>query len=164
MANTGRIGLGGLGYGVAIFGDKELVRNLDRLSEGIQRRIIAKAVRKGGEPILTASEQYAQRSRRTGLLIKSLGMKVGKRKTDKAVYAVIGPRRGFKKQIGVTKSGKPKYADPVRYAHLVEGGTSHSAAKPFLRPALATQRGRALDAIADEVWRGVIAELGGVRP
>lgn len=74
-----------------------------------------------------------------GLLKKSLGQKVKTYAKSNTVVAIVGPRKGFRKRIGTITRGKnkgqPVYADPVKYAHLVELGTRHSSPKPFLRPA-----------------------------
>ena len=58
---------------------------------------------------------------------------------------IRSPKAGFKDPSKATQKdvatfmkrnvvGKPVFRNPTRYAHLVERGTSRSAAKPFLRP------------------------------
>jgi HK97 gp10 family phage protein len=72
-----------------------------------------------------------------GALKKSIGHKV--RVYKRAVVAIVGPRDGFRERIGTVSrgknKGKPIYNNPSKYAHLVELGTRHSKAQPFLRPA-----------------------------
>ena len=74
-----------------------------------------------------------------GLLRKSLGYKVKTYTKTGTAVAVCGPRKGFREQIGVVSrgkdKGKPIFADPQKYAHLVENGTRRTSAKPWLRPA-----------------------------
>ncbi len=117
----------------------------------------------------------AQGAVRTGLLRKSLGVKLKSNFPKGYVYGVVGPRRGFKREIGqmieanairsLERRGaridrKPVYADPVRYAHLVEYGTKHSQAKPFMRPALDENKTRVID-LMTSVIREAIAKAKG---
>ncbi len=82
------------------------------------------------------------KSYKGGQLKKSLGSKVKSYSRTKTSVAIIGPRTGFRKQIGVyVKGGKKHHAgepiiiDPVKYAHLVEKGTKTQAPQDFLGPA-----------------------------
>ncbi len=124
-----------------VTGLKELVKRLEALPVKIQKKTLRKAVTEGARLILrTAKTKVAVGE--TGLLKKSLGQKVGISRRAGSVYAVIGPRTGYKK----TKKGRTrtKLGDklvaagvkPHFYAHFVEKGTRHSGAKPFMRPAL----------------------------
>lgn len=69
---------------------------------------------------------------------------------------------GISAAIGVKKNkyvkGKKKGKNPQRYAHLVEFGTSHSAAKPFLRPAMDTNIDAVLAAVAAKIREGIAQE------
>lgn len=138
----------GLGWGMVLTGDKEVLAKLNRFNETVQQRIVKKAVRKGAKWIAQAAKRKAPVV--TGLLKKSIGFKVGRARRSKAtVIGIIGPRRGFKKIV----DGKSR--DPVRYAHLVEKGTSKTGAKPFLRPALEQEKGGAIQEIADEMRKEI---------
>jgi len=46
---------------------------------------------------------------------------------------------------------------PARYAHLVEFGTAHSAAQPFMTPAWEANKNKALDMVADELRKEIAA-------
>ena len=48
------------------------------------------------------------------------------------------------------KQGEPyeAFQIPSSYSHLVEYGTSHSAAKPFIRPAVDSTQGEVVGAMA----------------
>lgn len=77
-----------------------------------------------------------------GQLKKSLGYKVKSYPRNKVSVAIVGPRTGFRKQIGVyVKGGKkhpagePIIIDPVKYAHLVQLGTRGKKGTDFLTPA-----------------------------
>jgi len=124
---------------VALVGDKRLARKLDELAGPVSRRILREGIRKALTPINRAAKRKAPK--RTGLLKKAIGKKV----VVKPGYAngIVGVRTGFKQIIG----GEPR--DPNNYAHFVEYGTPHSAAKPFLRPAMDENRDKAFRIIRD---------------
>jgi HK97 gp10 family phage protein len=76
---------------------------------------------------------------RYGFLKQAIDMKASTKTGD--VY--VGIARGAKFPIPGTKhfNGKSDIARPSNYAHLVERGTEHARAKPFLRPAAAASEG-----------------------
>jgi HK97 gp10 family phage protein len=55
--------------------------------------------------------------------------------------------------------------NPTRYAHLVEKGTRHSAAKPFLRPAMIETQSEVFSKMSAMIARAIANELakGGAR-
>lgn len=116
-------------------GVQSAIQALDGMDKKVRRKGIRKAALAAGTIILKAAKSRVVRE--TGLLRKSLGKKV-KVYTRGVGVAVVGPRLGFKQE--VTRRGVKVWSNPVRYAHLVELGTSHSAAKPFLKPALEATR------------------------
>jgi HK97 gp10 family phage protein len=116
---------------VKLEGVTDLRAALDELSKGVKRKMAKGAVTAAALPSLRAMERHAQRSRDTGALIQSLGVRSILWKNGNAT-AVVGPRRG--------RFGPDGKDAPVWYAHLVEFG--HTAAngkqvagKPFMRPA-----------------------------
>lgn len=138
-----------------IAGLPEVMKSLERVKEGVRARILRRPMGKVAR--LIAKKAKALAPRRFGLLRKSMGSKV---KTYKggAVVAVVGPRTGFRTQVGSKRDGTPVYADPVKYAHLVELGTATTAARPFLRPALRGSRKEAAEIIRRGVAEGLAAE------
>jgi HK97 gp10 family phage protein len=118
---------------VKVTGIQGLRTALNRLPVELQRATAAKALREGMKPVLKAARANAGKSKDSGLLQKSLGLNV--RKGKNGLTARVGPRSGFKKMVHRKGKGM-ELANPVKYAHLVEYGTSHSAAKPFIRPAI----------------------------
>ena len=98
---------------------------------GVASRKLAKAV-KNGLPV------------RTGILKKSIGVKIKRYKNTKIIVGVIGARKGFRTQVGTYKrdsrksakyphkKGDPIYVNPVNYLHLVELGTERSRAFKIL--------------------------------
>ena len=117
-----------------IKGAAEMARVLRALPGKIGDRLLANAVRAGGRVILKEAKRRVPV--KTGRLRDSLVVK--KDRTRPGVVVV---------HVGAT------YA--ARHAHLVEFGTVHSAARPFLRPAFDETAGEALAKIGDTLGRGI---------
>ncbi len=107
-----------------------LLARLDGLKRSKRTAVLRKATAKGAKVVLDAAKANLRAmglKRKDSLLLQSLGSKVVVTKKG-GVYAVVGPRTGFKR----TKAGKvatklgAKFVavgiNPVRYAHLVERG------------------------------------------
>lgn len=133
--------------------DELLQRQLEQLPLAVVRQIVPKAVSKQLTPIVRAARQRLQAAGavQTGLLAKSLGKKRKIYKRSGVIVGLVGARSGFKQQVRVrratareawqtAKTTRAIYRNPVHYAHLVEGGTRHSQAKPFLAPAWSANR------------------------
>lgn len=135
-----------------LFGDKKLQKLLLTLPKRLQRKALRRGVTKGARLVARTAKQKTPRE--TGTLKKSIGIRTYTSRGKESVGAVAGPRRGFKSPIrkkhgwASKKNGKAQYRDPTRYAHLVEFGTKHSAARPFLRPAF------------DALWHQVVTMVG----
>lgn len=142
--------------------------------EGLGKKAVKKAVRKAASLAgkLVNKAAKAKAPRELGLLKKSIAQKVKVYANTGKAVAIVGPRKGFR--VPATRARgkwnpsavKPDgYADPVKYAHLVEkghgpakkrrgklrGGNKGAAPRPFLRPALESQRGAIVAAMADVV-------------
>lgn len=127
--------------------------------EGIKQRLKSKALRKGvrnaGKAVLRKARSLVRVE--SGLLKRSLGVKVVPERTvtkdtgkwANAAAVIVGPRVGFKME--VARGKRTVLSNPTKYAHLVELGTSHGQAFPFLGPAFESSKGEARDAIADAV-------------
>lgn len=113
--------------GLRIQGLKALDNALNKLPENMRKRAFRSVLTSGGRVIASAAKKNI-RTNRTGLLKKSIRTKSGV--AGRAPYAVIGPSRS------VQGTYKGKKTVPANYSHLVEYGTSHSKAQPFMRPAL----------------------------
>ena len=138
------------GFGVLLEGEKALARTLERLEARTQKKIVRPAVKSALSPITKAAKRKAPVE--TGLLKKSIGNKV-KTYRSGVVWGGVGPRVGFK-----TEMPDGGYRNPVKYAHLVELGTKHSPAQPFLRSALDEQRAAALAILATKIRAGIEKE------
>ncbi len=122
-------------------GFKELENALLKLPSELSKVAEANALRYGMIPVRKTAQAITRSISDTGLLARSIGLTVRRvRKKGNAINrytARVGARSGFRVTVGTNKkTGRPIVKDPTKYAHLVEYGTSHSAAKPFIRPAL----------------------------
>ena len=142
MANsTVRLQIGGL---------RAMQARLEALGPELQKAAEKAVLRAGAVPIRKAAKRFAKNSKDTGLLMQSISLSV---KTNKGVTSArVGPRRGMRKKVTRTNSTTgetyEEIADPNNYSHLVEYGTSHSAAKPFIRPAIDAAQDEVLSAMA----------------
>jgi HK97 gp10 family phage protein len=152
--------------GIKITGLNELRVALEKLPKEMQRTTETTALREGMKPVLKTARSLAPKGKgdHSGLLKKSIGMNV--RKSRGQVTARVGPRSGFKKSLGtkiarVTKgkrvAGQPyeAFKDPVKYAHLVEMGTSRQPARPFIRPAVESNTGAITEGLAKGYAKGL---------
>lgn len=130
-----------------IEGGKELADTLKTLGPRVAVRGGDQALRAGAKPILKEAKRLVPV--RTGRLRRSIVARRGKAEIDtRSIY------------IGVKPPGR-------RYAHLVEFGTRHSAAHPFLRPALDVRARDAFQAMTNALatfilrqeWRRAIGLL-----
>jgi HK97 gp10 family phage protein len=151
-------------------GFKELEAALLKLPAELAKTVEADALREGMKPVRKASQAIAKGNADTGLLAKSIGLTVRRvrRKLQNVnrYTARVGARTGFRKEVErtstfKTSSGKvvtrkrKEMADPTKYAHLVEYGTSHSAAKPFIRTALESAESEIIDGLAKGYEKGM---------
>lgn len=142
----------GDGFGIKITGEKELRRRLNRLASAAQRKIVRPAVNVALTPVNKAAK--AKAPVKTGTLKKSLGKRVKAYTRTGVVWGGIGPRSGFK-----WVDDKGHAHNPVNYAQLVELGTQHSAAQPFLRPALDERKAEVLTTLNQKVNEGIQREI-----
>lgn len=117
------------------------IGNVKDLIDQLQARkrkvgpILRRAVTKGAQRLVKAMKGRVPVE--SGLLKKSLGYKIGISRKTGAVYAVIGPRTGFKRAVVLldgrgalagskagqrlkSKGGEETIRNPTRYAHLAE--------------------------------------------
>lgn len=153
---------------IQITGLQKVFKKLEGLNRTVRGKLIRKAIDRGTVGMLKTARQLAPVE--TRLLKKSLGRRIKLYRTSGNVVAVIGPRKGFKRKVRVPvfdKSGKrvrgktrEQVRDPRHYTHLVEFGTEHSAAKPFLRPAFDRNKDQAKSIIKNILWAGIKAHRG----
>jgi HK97 gp10 family phage protein len=161
-------------------GFKELEAALLKLPKELAHIAEAAALREGMKPVHAAAKSFAVKGKgpQAGLLAKSIGLTV-RRVRRKLQYqnrytARVGPRGGFRVSLGTaiarkTKGNKvkgqpyEKIKDPRFYAHLVEYGTSHSAANPFIRPALASCESKIMEGLQRGYEKGLAKVVAKIR-
>lgn len=150
-------------------GFKALEAALGELPKATARNVLKRTLTKAAEPIRARAEQVAPRD--TGTLKQSIIVSASvKNKVGKAEYAAA-MRAGRGKAAAVSAMRDARRATPgsfaemyvgpavpdAFYAHLVEFGTRHSAAKPFMRPAWDSEKDNALAIIRAELGNEIIS-------
>lgn len=116
---------------VNIIGEGDFVENFKKLRKKVGREIVYEAMVFAMLPVANRAKRLARRSMDTGNLIESIGLRSSPIARKGRLYAIVGPRRKFTKQNPDGKGTRTA----SKYGHLVEYGTAHSSAKPFMRPA-----------------------------
>ena len=129
-----------------IDGLDDVTQRLKNMDKAVRKKALRKACGVAGTIILKSAKSKARKD--TGLLRRSLGKKVKVYSSGVGV-AVIGPRLGFRQT--VKRQGRELIANPVKYAHLVELGTRHSPAYPFLSSAIDATRAQVRDAMSEAI-------------
>jgi HK97 gp10 family phage protein len=124
-------------FKVTLDGLKETFDTLKDLSRTIRNRILRKACTKAAQPLVRLAKQHAPRE--SGLLRKSIGYVVKTSKKRGTVSFYMGPRSDKGKVVSFrrndTGKSRTQKRDPRFYKHLIEKGTSHGRAFPFMKPA-----------------------------
>lgn len=155
--------------GITMKVDKQAMAQLERALEELggkaARRVLRKAATKALKPMVKTARQYLRRnkSKRTGLLAKSLGTKTKTYRKSGTVFSAMGPRSGFEAII-TDPSGRQYLANPANYAHLVEFGTRPhgrhpgARAKPFMRPTFDQHVKSVVRVTSREIGKGIEKE------
>ena len=114
---------------MSVSGFRELERTLEQTERAVSGDALVSATEKGAQVIVDAAKSRAPR--RTGRLAESISHEVDKASSS-SVQGKIGPS--------------------VFYGGLVEFGTRHSPAKPFLRPALDERGKAAMNVTGKDLW------------
>ncbi len=170
-------------YHKHVAGLGELSAALQGIPRDLRTQVLAVAVKKAAAPVVRAAKQFAQRSRRTGALQKSLTSVVRQYRDKGVAVAVIGPDKSYysggkrlKKRADRTGADKPaNYAHLVEFGHLSRAGTGVSVAtakgtrvrkgtfgalsfilpQPFMRPALASTAGAVRAELIQGISKGI---------
>ena len=102
-------------FEIRVIGERELRKKFAHLAGATQRKIVRPAMARAIVPVNKAAKRNAPVE--TGLLKKSLGIKLKTYGRRGIVWACVGPRYGF---AGVGPDGRLR--DPVKYAERVEMG------------------------------------------
>lgn len=149
-----------------VTGLEDLVGRMHGIKRGIRNKLLRKATSKAGRAVRKIAKANCPVNTDPhltvkGLMKKSMGLRV-KATRSGAVVGVIGPRKGFKAQVGTRRDGRPIFQDPAKIAHLVEyghGGPHPAPPHPFMRPAWDSGATTALAIYRDVLGAG-LAELG----
>lgn len=141
-----------------IIGLDAIKRKLEALPEQLRRKAYRSALSSGARVIAKAAKRKVGKGE-SGLLKKSIGIKYLPATTRSQALGLVGPKRGN----GGIYNGQRR--NPTRYAHLVEKGTRHSAAKPFLRPAMIETQSEVFMKMSAMIDRAIAREIakGGAR-
>lgn len=142
------------------------------LKESLKRGVLRTAVTKGARPVAAAMRSRApvrHRVLKNNIRVKVItsglkrvaktggGYKTVKTGKTIEVRAMIGPtNKKVAVPAGVVDGSRTsKIVNASRYAHLVEFGTAHSKAQPFMRPAVAATKNQALAIVGREIKAGI---------
>lgn len=126
----------------ATFDTKKLIETLQKFPKNIQKNVMVGAVRAGANII--RDEARRKVPIKTGTLKKSI-VSIQRKAQNGLITFSVTPSKGK------TNDGW--------YAHFVEFGTSHSSAKPFLRPAFDQSNNESLEASKRYIAERIPQEL-----
>ncbi len=125
-----------------IHGLEDLLKSMDALPLTLQKKLIARALRTGAEPIRARAQELAPDDPGTpqSHIKEAMSITVSDQTADGAI-AKIGPKRK---------------AFDARFHEL---GTAHEPARPFLTPAFEEKRDEALVLISETLADGIEREM-----
>ena len=126
-----------------IKGADSIVKELNAMGEKTERIVAQKALFRGAKIISKRAKENTVKDTRR--LSASIGIMKIRGKILK--YEVGSKRRKKGRSVGSS------------YAHMVEFGTIHTPARPFLRPALDEKKEEAINAVGQALWDGITKEL-----
>lgn len=136
---------------MTMLGDKKLIKQLAKLPDRLQKKILRSAMRKAAKPVLASAKSKVPRV--TGIntdpLRKGLKVKALKRSRNRIGVRIVTPERSV---LGIPEGSKWYYP-----AHI-ELGTSKVAAVPYLRNAVAENKEQVFSIIRREVASGIVRE------
>ena len=145
-------------FGVKLEGFEELGKRLERMSDDMSEKIIAKALRAMCKPIVGAAKLRARFTQEpgTGLLADAITQKIIKRAKVARGIAIIGADM----KVSGTRDGKKHV--PGNIFHLVEfghGGPSPAPPHPILRPAY-DERVKEAEKIGQDILTNELNKFG----
>jgi HK97 gp10 family phage protein len=144
-----------------ITGTEQIVRNLKLLPERIGRNAMRRALRKGANMIRDQARINARQMddnlTREAIYKNIVTQGMGRKRERQA--GGVGMRVGV---LGGARKGRGGDSNPggdTWYFRLVEFGTSKMAARPFLRPAMSSQAGKAFSTTIETMKKETDKEL-----
>lgn len=134
---------------------KTLADNLRKISLPVYKRYAKKAVRKAGRVVVLRAKANASAVRDTGALMRSLDQKEVMQRDGLGAVCYIGPDRRYTEPARKGRRTKNARITPSTYAHIAEFGSSRTAPKPFMRPALDSAEENARGIMANQMRQGL---------
>lgn len=143
---------------------------LERLKNYGIRKAIRIANNRAARGLKEATTAAAEKVKLTGTLAKSQKIKVKLYgATGAKAVTIVGPGRNYTRKGATIKRGRKskspfrrglkKTIRPGRYAHIVEGGSKRSKARPWKKPAEAAALPRFKAEVVAEIKREIDKEL-----
>lgn len=136
---------------VEIKGLKEVIKTFGKVPDGVKRRALRQGLAAGGEVYRIGAIQNA-------MGIDDPNTKAAIWKNIRNVYGVKRSRISRNVVQMVTVRNTKRGGDTF-YWRFVEFGTSHSRAKPFMRPAFESLSGLAIRETAEEMTRRLLNKV-----
>lgn len=130
-------------YDVSILGDRELSARFRSLTTQHGGKVLRPAIRDGAKLVRDAARVNASPGL-TGANARTIKVRAGRGRRGAVNIRVV---TGFRADLGIPSSS------PYYYPSAVEFGTAKMAARPFLRPALDSNRAAVLALISSSAWR-----------
>ena len=142
---------------------RALYRDFARLEDAATRRsTFRRAMSRAMSPV--KKDAKAMAPVREGFLQRSISLRnyIGgslsrKRRADAASLVLVRNRREMVTNYSGWDNIKARPVNPVRYAHILESGSAHAAAQPFLVPAFKKHEKGMVDRFGQELWRAMRA-------
>lgn len=141
----------GVDVSLLLIGEKGLQRKLDRLAPALQRRIVRKAAREAGRPILATAKT---------LCPVGLGAPGRKHLRDTLKMRAVKSRSsiGVKVQTGTREELGIDPGDPYFWPAALEFGHDNVPAHSYLRAAMDQNRATSLGIMSREIGAGITRE------
>jgi len=139
-----------------LFGDKALSRALIEIGDDSALRVMRPAISKALVPVKQQAKQNVEPNTRSGALRRAIAKKAGGRRGRSKAWGKVYVKSKRQEWNGKT-------INPAKYAHLVEFGTTHSRANPFLRRAMSTRKAQVNSILNREGWNNMIKFAGRLR-
>ena len=142
-----------------VIGAKEIEDLLKRLPERVAKNVTVGGLRAGAAIIARQARRNVRASPSidTQRLVRSITSRTIKRPKRGQAVVAVGVSRRLTMEVRKGRK-KPMRVRPSKYAHLVEFGTEHSPAEPFLRPALDEKGEEAIAKIGQVMGKGIARE------
>lgn len=127
-----------------------LERRLNQLPSAVSRRVQIKALKSGAEPIRGMAASLAPRDEEAS----------APHLADHIIVAELSAKQRDAESLFDSAAVEVGPAAPFFYGFFQEVGTAFHPAKPFLRPAFDSMKGRSLNIVRSALWAEIRKRLG----